>query len=90
MNDMMFQIQYVYFSDTNVKTMGYFNNLNDTRKKIEEIIGDDIIIHTDFKKGVNNLKLDNYGVYMWVNENINHQDSKRLYISKFERNSEIP
>ncbi len=90
MNDMMFQIQYVYFSDTNVKTMGYFNNLNDVRKKIEEIIGEDINIHFDCRKGVNNLKLDNYGVYMWVNENINHQDSKRLYMSKFERNAEIP
>lgn len=87
---MMFQIQYVYFGDTNVKTMGYFNNLNDVRLKIEEIIGEDINIHFDCRKGINNLKLENYGVYMWVNENINHQDSKRLYISKFERNSEIP
>jgi hypothetical protein len=80
----------VYFGDTNVKTMGYFNNLNDVRLKIEEIIGEDINIHFDCRKGINNLKLENYGVYMWVNENINHQDSKRLYISKFERNSEIP
>jgi len=89
-NDMMFQIQYVYFSDTNVKTMGYFNNLNDVKLKIEQIIGEDVIIHFDCRKGANHLKLDNYGVYMWINEIIYHQESKRLYISKFERNAEIP
>ena len=86
----MFEIQYVYFGDTNVKTMGYFDNINDVRQKIEEIIGYDIIIHTDFQKGTTHLKLDEYSVFMWINEIIYHKESKRLYISKFERNAEIP